>query len=96
MKKITFGTDGWRGLIADDFTYQNVEICGWSIASYIKESLINERGVVVGYDTRFGSKEFAIQISNIFLSVRYFSRLVYIYFFLSFFPANKIKNVHLN
>ena len=69
MKKITFGTDGWRGLIADDFTYQNVEICGWSIASYIKESLINERGVIVGYDTRFGSKEFAIQISNIFLSV---------------------------
>ena len=50
MKKITFGTDGWRGLIADDFTYQNVEICGWSIASYIKESLINERGVVVGYE----------------------------------------------
>jgi len=69
MKNITFGTDGWRGLIADDFTYQNVDICGWSIASYIKESLINERGVVVGYDTRFGSKEFAIQISNIFLSV---------------------------
>ena len=54
-------------MIADDFTYQNVEICGWSIASYIKESLINERGVVVCYDTRFGSKEFAIQISNIFL-----------------------------
>ena len=35
----------------------------------VKESLINERGVIVGYDTRFGSKEFAIQISNIFLSV---------------------------
>ena len=69
MSKISFGTDGWRGLIADDFTYQNVEIAGWAIASYIKESLINERGVVVGYDTRFGSKEFAIQISTIFLSV---------------------------
>ena len=69
MSKINFGTDGWRGLIADDFTYQNVEILGWSIASFIKESLINERGVVVGYDTRFGSKEFAFQISNIFLSV---------------------------
>tara|TARA_B100000959_G_C14997079_1_gene630848 strand:+ start:4639 stop:6060 length:1422 start_codon:yes stop_codon:yes gene_type:complete len=69
MSKITFGTDGWRGLIADDFTYHNVEIAGWAIASYIKESLINERGVVVGYDTRFGSKEFAIQISTIFLSV---------------------------
>ena len=54
MSKINFGTDGWRGLIADDFTYQNVEILGWSIASFIKESLINERGVVVGYDTRFG------------------------------------------
>ena len=69
MSKINFGTDGWRGLIADDFTYHNVEILGWAIASYIKESLINERGVVVGYDTRFGSKEFAFQISNIFLSV---------------------------
>tara|TARA_Y100000590_G_scaffold388484_1_gene462867 strand:- start:907 stop:2325 length:1419 start_codon:yes stop_codon:yes gene_type:complete len=68
MSKINFGTDGWRGLIADDFTYQNVEIVGWAIASYIKESLINERGVVVGYDTRFGSKEFANQISTIFLS----------------------------
>ena len=51
MSKIIFGTDGWRGLIADDFTYHNVEIAGWAIASYIKESLINERGVVVGYDT---------------------------------------------
>ena len=76
MSKINFGTDGWRGLIADDFTYQNVEILGWSIASFIKESLINERGVVVGYDTRFGSKEFAFQISNIFLSVGIDTNLV--------------------
>ena len=76
MSKINFGTDGWRGLIADDFTYLNVEILGWSIASFIKESLINERGVVVGYDTRFGSKEFAFQISNIFLSVGIDTNLV--------------------
>ena len=40
MGKINFGTDGWRGLIADDFTYHNVEILGWAIASYIKEFLV--------------------------------------------------------
>ena len=68
MKKINFGTDGWRGIIADDFTYDNVDLCGWAIVSYIKENLENERGVVLGYDSRFTSKESADLLATIFLN----------------------------
>lgn len=68
MKKINFGTDGWRGIIADDFTYENVDLCGWAIVSYIKENLENERGVVLGYDSRFTSKESADLLATIFLN----------------------------
>ena len=69
MKKINFGTDGWRGIIADDFTYENVDLCGWAIVSYIKENLENERGVVLGYDSRFTSKESADLLATIFLNL---------------------------
>ena len=56
---IKFGTDGWRAIIADEFTFENVAICVQGVAGYIKEIGLADRGVVVGYDTRFASKEFA-------------------------------------
>jgi len=57
--KIKFGTDGWRGLIADDFTFDNVRRVAAAIAAYILKRKEAGRGVVVGYDTRFASKNAA-------------------------------------
>src|SRR5271170_1256056 len=56
---ITFGTDGWRGIIADDFTHENVRKVAYAIARYIVRAEDPERGVLVGYDNRFGSERFA-------------------------------------
>jgi phosphomannomutase len=52
---IKFGTDGWRGVIADDFTFDNVRRVAGAIASYVLKYEDPQRGVVVGYDTRFAS-----------------------------------------
>jgi phosphomannomutase len=59
MAEIKFGTDGWRGVIADDFTFENVRRAAGAIASYIIKNEDPRNGVVVGYDTRFGSRSFA-------------------------------------
>jgi alpha-D-glucose phosphate-specific phosphoglucomutase len=53
MTQIKFGTDGWRGLIADDFTFDNVRLVAGAIASYVLKHEDPARGVIVGYDTRF-------------------------------------------
>ncbi len=57
--EIKFGTDGWRGIIADDFTFANVRRVAGAIASYVLKHQDAQRGVVVGYDTRFASKSAA-------------------------------------
>jgi len=54
-QEIKFGTDGWRGIIADDFTFDNVRRVAGAIASYVVKHEEPQRGVVVGYDTRFAS-----------------------------------------
>src|SRR5271157_2370798 len=59
MDKIKFGTDGWRGVIADDFTFTNVRRVAAAIAHYVREESEGARGLIVGYDTRFLSAEFA-------------------------------------
>jgi len=56
---VKFGTDGWRGVIADDFTYANVRTAAAAIASYVLAEEKNRSGVCIGYDTRFGSPDFA-------------------------------------
>ena len=61
---IKFGTDGWRGVIADDFTFANVRIAAEAIAAYVhsrKGSAQEDpaKGLCIAYDTRFGSKAFA-------------------------------------
>lgn len=55
MTDIKFGTDGWRGVIADDFTFDNVRRVAGAIASYVLKKEDPKRGVIVGYDTRFAS-----------------------------------------
>jgi len=57
--QIKFGTDGWRGLIADDFTFANVRIAAEAVAAYIHARESASKGLCIGYDTRFGSKAFA-------------------------------------
>jgi phosphomannomutase len=59
MAPIRFGTDGWRGIIAEDFTVENVRKVAHAIARYVVRAGRPERGVVVGHDTRFGSERFA-------------------------------------
>src|SRR5215469_3731206 len=56
---IKFGTDGWRAVIADDFTFENVRRVAGAIASYVLKHEDASRGIIVGYDTRFGSPRFA-------------------------------------
>ena len=63
--QIKFGTDGWRGIIADDYTFENVRRVGNAIAHYVYASDKPEKGLVVGYDTRFGSRNFAEAISEV-------------------------------
>jgi phosphomannomutase len=55
MTDIKFGTDGWRGIIADDFTFENVRRVAGAIASYVLKHEDAARGVIIGYDTRFAS-----------------------------------------
>ena len=66
---IKFGTDGWRGLIADDFTFDNVRIAASAIANYLHASTDpNEdpkKGVCIGYDTRFASDRFARAVAEV-------------------------------
>ena len=62
--QIKFGTDGWRAVIADDFTFANVRIAAEAVAAYVhsRKGTAEEdpaRGLCIGYDTRFGSRAFA-------------------------------------
>ena len=63
--KIKFGTDGWRAIIADDFTFDNVRICAQSTAEYMKSADLANRGIVIGYDTRFASENFAAATAEV-------------------------------
>ena len=59
VSQIQFGTDGWRGVIAEDFTTANVAKVAHAIARYVVRAEKPGAGVLVGYDTRFGSERFA-------------------------------------
>jgi phosphomannomutase len=64
-RPIKFGTDGWRGIIADDFTYENVRRVAAAIASYVLKHENPAHGVIVGYDTRFASQRVARVASEV-------------------------------
>ena len=68
MKKVNpikFGTDGWRAIIAQDFTFDNVRVCAQATAEYLKESGLAGRGLIIGYDTRFASEDFAAACAEV-------------------------------
>jgi alpha-D-glucose phosphate-specific phosphoglucomutase len=64
-QEIKFGTDGWRGIIADDFTFDNVRRVAGAIASYVLKYEDAQRGVFVGYDTRFASQRMAQLVAEV-------------------------------
>jgi len=63
---IKFGTSGWRGIIGEDFTFDNVRIASQGIANYLKKANQKGHGVVIAYDTRFLSEKFASEAARIF------------------------------
>jgi phosphomannomutase len=65
VKDIRFGTDGWRAIIAEDFTFANVARCAQGLADFLKSRGTAEQGLVVGYDTRFLSRQFAEKVAGV-------------------------------
>lgn len=63
--QIRFGTDGWRGVIARDFTFDNLSRVAQATMDYLNRDGAGERGVVIGYDRRFLSRDFARRVAEI-------------------------------
>jgi alpha-D-glucose phosphate-specific phosphoglucomutase len=61
---IAFGTDGWRGIIAEDFTFANVSVVAHAIARYVVRCEDARKGVLIGYDHRFASDRFASAVAE--------------------------------
>lgn len=66
MSAIRFGTDGWRAIIAEDFTFANVRAVSQAVADYMTREDLASRGIVVGHDTRFLSGSFAAAAAEVF------------------------------
>ncbi|MDA0770885.1 MAG: phosphoglucomutase/phosphomannomutase family protein [Chloroflexi bacterium] len=62
---IKFGTDGWRAVIAEDYTFENVRFCAQGTAAFLKAHQLDSRGIYIGYDTRFGSEDFAAAVAEV-------------------------------
>ena len=63
--EITFGTDGWRGVIAREFTFENLSYVAQATMDWISREGLADQGLVVGYDRRFLSPEFARRVAEI-------------------------------
>lgn len=61
---IKFGTDGWRAVIAKDFTFQNVAIVTQALVDFLNGQDLKNRTVAVGYDNRFLSEQFAKEVAT--------------------------------
>src|ERR1041385_4799642 len=76
MASIKFGTSGWRGIIARDFTFDNVRLAAQGIAQYLRAELANPESpicerkpvVILGYDTRFLGREFSLAAAEVLAS----------------------------
>jgi phosphomannomutase len=64
MTSIRFGTDGWRGVIAEDFTFANARIVAHAIARYVVRGEDARKGVLIGYDHRFASDHIAAAVAD--------------------------------
>lgn len=63
--QIKFGTDGWRGVIAREFTFDNLSLVAQATMDYLHKEGLAGKGLVVGYDRRFLSREFAERVAEI-------------------------------
>jgi alpha-D-glucose phosphate-specific phosphoglucomutase len=76
MASIKFGTSGWRGIIARDFTFDNVRLATQGVADYLKSELQNPQSpvharkpvLIVGHDTRFLARDFALAVSEVLVA----------------------------
>ncbi len=62
---VQFGTDGWRAIIGEAFTFDNVRACAQAVADHFAETYGKSKPVIVGYDTRFLSDEFALAVARV-------------------------------
>ena len=65
MTKIRFGTDGWRGRMADDYTFANVRRCAQGFANWLLDGGHASQTVVVGHDKRFQGEYFAAEVAEV-------------------------------
>jgi len=65
MSTIKFGTDGWRGIIAEDFTFANAQIVAQAISRYVVRGEDARKGVIVGYDHRYASDWVARRLAEV-------------------------------
>ncbi len=65
MSTIKFGTDGWRGIIAEDFTFANARVVAQAIARYVVRGEDPRKGVIVGFDHRYASDTVAQVVAEV-------------------------------
>jgi phosphomannomutase len=76
---ISFGTDGWRAIIAQDFTFANVERVAYAVGQYVKETYTKggkTLPVLIGYDTRFLADKFALRTAQTLMTIGVPAKLV--------------------
>lgn len=65
MEKVVFGTDGWRAIMADQFTFTNVRYVAQAIAQYLYQAGQEKKSLLIGYDNRFLAEEFAQEVAKV-------------------------------
>ncbi|GFO63883.1 phosphoglucomutase/phosphomannomutase family protein [Geomonas paludis] len=65
MQRITFGTSGWRGILCEDFIFENVKVVTQAIADHVKSNGEGNKGIIVGYDSRFMGEAFAREAARV-------------------------------
>jgi alpha-D-glucose phosphate-specific phosphoglucomutase len=65
MNRISFGTSGWRSIMCEDFTFENVKVLTQAIADHLHASGESAKGMIVGYDTRFMGDRFAKECARV-------------------------------
>ena len=63
--QIKFGTDGWRGVIARDFTFDNLSLVAQATMDYLNREGLGDKPLVIGYDRRFLSRDFARRVAEV-------------------------------
>jgi len=62
---LKFGTDGWRAVISDEFTFSNLRLVAQAIADFIREENSIDPSIVIGFDTRFLSDRYAAEVARV-------------------------------